>query len=190
MINLGVAIAGGGGKRRKDDFYPTPWEATVALLEEVEFPERIWEPACGDGAMVKALQSYGHDVTATDIVRREPYKLLADFLDSEDSIFQPANPFAIVTNPPFKLAEEFIRKALSFTPVVAMLLKATYPNAADRIKLFEEHPPSRVMPLTRRLDFTGGGNPTMDCTWFVWGTEPKPLTLLRKPGPEKHPVLR
>ena len=25
-----------------------------------------------------------------------------------------------------------------------------------------------MLPITFRLDFRGGGNPTMDCTWFVW----------------------
>ena len=62
-----------------------------------------------------------------------------------------------------------------------MLLKATFPNAAKRIALFEEHPPSRVLPLGWRLDFTGGGNPTMDCTWFCWGVEGVPYRVLSKP---------
>lgn len=39
---------------------------------------------------------------------------------------------AIVTNPPFSLAEEFIRRALSITPNVAMLLKQTYWNVGGR----------------------------------------------------------
>lgn len=189
MINIGAALAGGGGKRREGDFYPTPWEATVALLEEVKFPDFIWEPACGDGAMAEVLTAYGHTVAATDVVHRGyGAELTSCFLTGKTRVAQKV--FGIVTNPPFKLAEEFIRKALSYTPSVAMLLKATYPNAADRVALFEEHPPSRVLPLTWRLDFTGGGNPTMDCTWFVWGVEGPPLTLLRKPKPEMNPVLR
>lgn len=187
MINLGAALAGGGGKRREGDFYPTPWEATVALLEEVKFPKRIKEPACGDGAMACVLEAYGYTVEASDIADHG-YGGRQDFLTHEPVLKSEA--WGVITNPPFKLAEEFVRRALRITSKVAMLLKATYPNAADRIKLFSEHPPSRVLPLTWRLDFTGGGAPTMDCTWFVWGIEGPPLTLLRKPKPEMNPVLR
>lgn len=36
--------------RDPDDFYPTPPQATHALLKIESFRGRIWEPACGDGA--------------------------------------------------------------------------------------------------------------------------------------------
>jgi hypothetical protein len=178
MNNLGVALAGGGGKRRKDDFYPTPAEATIALLDEVSLPECVWEPACGDGAMCNVLLSRGHIVAASDLVNRGYGLGGKDFLLERSG---PAKKFATVTNPPFKLAEEFIRHALKFTPIVCMLLKATFPNAAKRIALFEEHPPSRILPLGWRLDFTNQGAPTMDCTWFCWGVDGSPFKVLRKP---------
>lgn len=188
MINI-IASLGGVGERRKDDFYPTPWEATVALLEEVKFPFIVQEPACGDGAISEVLRAYGHNVISTDIRDHGYADMLAcfDFLALERGA---GVKHAIITNPPFNQAKAFILKALSFTPIVAMLLKADYPNALDRLDLFEKHPPSHVLPLTWRLDFTGAGSPHTNCTWFVWGTEPKPMTLLRKPGPEMNPVFR
>lgn len=94
---------------------------------------------------------------------------------------------AIVTNPPFKLAAEFIRRAHELkTPVVAMLLKSQYWHAQSRAALFEEFPPSHVLALTWRPDFCfgqRGGAPTMECLWTVWtegDTETK-YRILRKP---------
>src|ERR1700728_823481 len=41
------------------DFYPTPDWATRALIDNEPFVGRIWEPACGDGTMVKVLRDTG-----------------------------------------------------------------------------------------------------------------------------------
>lgn len=174
--------------RRESDFYPTPPDVTVALLEWLDLPDpahhtTIWEPACGDGAMSNVMRGYGFRVVASDI-RTEGIDPLGtggkDFL-----AFQPAgwrynleyvDPMPptmwVITNPPFNLAEEFIRKALATTPNVAMLLKSQFWHAQSRAKLFGEHPPSAVLPLTWRPDFLAGekgGAPTMDCLWTVWG---------------------
>ncbi|MEP6826876.1 MAG: hypothetical protein ABJA10_02250 [Aestuariivirga sp.] len=178
--NLGVAINGGGGSRRELDFYATPWEATAALCEAVPLPMVIWEPACGDGAMSEVLKDHDVAVISTDIKNRGYRSQIwaKDFLKVR---LDDVGCQAIVTNPPFALAEEFIRHALKFTPKVAMLLKATFANAAKRRPLFEQHPPSHVLPLTWRLDFTGGGAPTMDCTWFVWGYPGQVFRPLPKP---------
>ena len=45
------------------DFYPTPRWATYALIDNEKFNGRIWECACGDGAMSEVLQETG-DVEA------------------------------------------------------------------------------------------------------------------------------
>lgn len=167
MKSLGVAMVGGHGARSKDDFYPTPSAATDALCRSgLLWPNlnMAWEPACGDGAMAKVLERNGYDVIATDLVDRG-YGSQIDFLEAKELLAS-----TIVTNPPFNLAERFIRHALGLkAKQVAMLLKSQFWHAAGRLPLFTESPPSVVAPLTWRLDFTGGGAPTMDCAWVVWG---------------------
>ena len=54
------------GKRRKSDFYETPYSITRHLLNVEAFPSQILEPACGDGAVVKVLEESGYDVTSYD----------------------------------------------------------------------------------------------------------------------------
>lgn len=180
-MNLGVALAGGNGKRRRDDFYPTPAEATHALMLKCGpwIPAEVHEPACGDGAMARVIESYGRRVIATDLVFRGYGRGGIDFLA------RPPAAASVITNPPFKLAKAFIDHALAHDPdFFAVLLKATFWNAADRYDLLDARPPKLTLPLTWRLDFTNGGAPTMDCTWFAWGRlipEGLPPMPLRKP---------
>ena len=156
-------------KRKPADFYPTPPDVTVALVEWIGLRDDlvIWEPACGDGAMSNVLRRYSKDVIATDL--REDVtggKGGIDFLQA-DTI----QADWVITNPPFSIAAEFIQKALSITPNVAMLLKATYWNAKGREPLFRARPPSWILPLTWRpafLESERGKSPLMDVMWCVW----------------------
>jgi hypothetical protein len=63
-----------GLEREKDDFYPTPPEPTRALLhaeiDRLRDFGTIWEPAAGDGAMVREMESVGLTVRASDLVDR------------------------------------------------------------------------------------------------------------------------
>ncbi len=54
-----LQLTGGGKKekRRELDFYPTPPDVTIALMEFLALSRKsiVWEPACGDGAMSKVM---------------------------------------------------------------------------------------------------------------------------------------
>ena len=158
-ISKTSAIVGGGGERRAMDFYPTPPEVTVALLRFLHIPRSsvIWEPAAGDGAMADVLERFGYDVIRTDI------QTGVDFLTAEDRLCD-----WIITNPPFKGAEEFIRRAARTGKPFAFLLKCQYWHAAKRTQLFRDNTPSFILPLAWRPDFTGEGNALMDMAWNVW----------------------
>lgn len=166
-------ITGGNSAvgRRKSDFYPTPPEVTVALMEFLNLPKwtTIWECAAGEGDMVKAIRSCGYGtVYGTDIAEG------FDFLSPETIRRLFVGFDWIITNPPFARAEEFIRRAASLEKPFAFLLKSQYWHAASRAKLFEELPPSYILPLTWRPDFffkeEHGGSPLMDVMWCVWLT--------------------
>lgn len=143
----------GGNTVRKDrrelDFYPTPANVTIALMEWMrqristfETPCTIWEPACGDGAMVKVLKNYNHSVISTDI------QMGQDFLKMPSVVCD-----AIITNPPFEFAEDFIRKACVDAPIVAMLLKSQYWHRRKSVNLFNTYKPQYNLALTWRPDF-------------------------------------
>lgn len=159
--------------RKPADFYPTPSDVTYSLLPYIEpvlpVGSRVWEPACGDGAMSTVLESAGYDVVSTDLREDSGYgRGGVDFL-AENS---PTGAIdAVITNPPFNVAHAFIEHAMHHAPVVAMLLKSQYWHAARRLALFEKHPPTQVLALTWRPSFLEkerGSSPLMDVMWVVW----------------------
>ena len=99
MDNLTASRIAGGNtayKRVASDFYPTPPEATVALMDFLDLPKgtKIWEPACGQGHMVKVMEQMGYAVIGTDIQFGDDF-LKALLMDCE----------WIITNPPFSQSE-------------------------------------------------------------------------------------
>lgn len=181
QTDLQLTCANNKGNRRALDFYPTPPEATIALMNFLKLDHcTIWECACGDKEMTKVLESYGHNVISTDIATGD------DFLKTNIKCN------AIITNPPFNRSAEFIEKAVKEVNVVAFLLKSQYWHAKKRLELFNRIPPSYVLPLTWRPDFlwkerknNKKGSPTMEVAWSVWikgdiNTKYRPLL---KPNP-------
>lgn len=131
--------------RIPNDFYPTPPEATRALLSVEKFDGDIWEPACGNGQIAKILGQHGHAVIATDLHAYGVGTSGIDFLDEQ-------HPRAkhIVTNPPYGsgLADAFICKALSLTRAtggkVAMLLNMASLCHPIRTAFWHASPPARI----------------------------------------------
>lgn len=171
-------------ERKPADLYPTPVDGTESLipvLKAMKRPDgqpikRVWEPACGDGRLARVLEWHGFEVIATDLREYPGFGTGGlDFLcenPEEKWGWDIGEIDAIVTNPPFSLAEEFIRRALSITPNVAMLLKQTYWNVGGRSTgLWFDHMPDLELKLTWRLAFLAkerGNSPLMDCMWNVW----------------------
>jgi hypothetical protein len=157
--------------REKDDFYPTPPEGTRALLCVEKFDGPIWEPACGDGAIVNVLRDAGYEVIATDLVDRGCGESRIDFLMEHRSLAPD-----IVTNPPFKYVEAFIAKALELTTgKVAMLARLALLEGAARREMFESTPLARVWVFSRRLAISRSGEVwrskqggMVAFAWFVW----------------------
>lgn len=175
LSSVASAIVGAMQKweRKPADFYPTPPDVTYSLLDHIvemlPLGSLVLEPACGDGAMAKALEDCGYDVYGCDLREDSGYgDGGVDYLETD---FSDLGYDAVITNPPFNIADKFIRHSMKQAPVVAMLLKSQYWHAAKRRKLFEDHPPAKVLPLTWRPSFLEkerGSSPLMDVIWVVW----------------------
>lgn len=162
------------------DFFPTPPWATRALCRHVLAPLvgtsrslaflTAWDPACGDGAMAKPLAEYFANVEASD-VHAYGFGRVDDFL-----IPTPLRPRPdwIITNPPFRLGEQFARKALEIASHgVALLVRTAFLESRDRFKLYSEHPPAVVAQFVERVPMVKGrlqrdaSTATAYC-WIVW----------------------
>lgn len=165
-----MALNGGGpaDARSAGDHYPTPKECTIALMEILELPflSVIWEPACGRGDISNVLIDYDACVYSTDLIDYGYGIGGCDYFTE----MAPVGLDAIITNPPFTLAAQFIEKAVQEAPIVAMLLKSQYWHAKSRLTLFRKHTPKYILPLTWRPQFqeSRGGSPVMEVAWTVW----------------------
>ena len=167
-----VAWIGSGNpqKRQKDDFYPTPPEATYSLLEKEEFNGEIWECACGNGAISKILKEKNYNVYSSDLIDRGYGETNIDFLKSYRKTDN------IITNPPFKLGTEFVYQACHLAnKKVAMLCRINFLEGVARGKMFKNTPLKTVYVFSRRITFTnpdsgkkshGGG--MLAFAWFIW----------------------
>lgn len=152
--------------RDVNDFFPTPPEATHALLLKEKFNGPIWECANGEGHLSNVLIKDGYEVKTSDITTG------TDFLQ-QTSTFEN-----IVTNPPFSLATEFATHAKSLASrKVALLLRLAFLESQKRHQFFldKKFPLKTVYVFSKRIRMaknilmkTGGMVPY---AWFVWDRE-------------------
>ena len=154
-----------GYARKERDCYETPEWVTLALLPHI--PKRIieiYEPAAGSGQMVRALAKSGLLIGADDISEGR------DFLECS----LDCSRVAIVTNPPYGLAQQFIEKAIGLTfphGWVAMLLRTDFDHAKTRAHLFSGSSEfAKKLVLLRRIRWfeDSRGSPSFNHAWFIW----------------------
>ena len=116
----------------------------------------------------------------SDLINKEykpinaKYKYGEDFLrDRENKEFN----CDIVTNPPYKYAEMFVRQSLKLVKegrYVCMFLKLTFAESQSRKKLFDEFPPIRIWVSSSRIncpknaDFSDKTSSAVCYSWYVW----------------------
>jgi hypothetical protein len=166
------------------DLYQTPAVAVEALLRVEQLPHCIWEPAAGKGAIVHVLRDHGHAVIASDIYDYGGLHFVRDFL-GESKV--PTGCEAIITNPPFQIAEPFVAHALELCPRVVMLLRLAFMESERRTGILEGCGLARVhtfrkrLPMMHRDQWAGRkANSRMAFAWFVWDRAHRgPTTISR-----------
>lgn len=159
-----------------DDFPTPPW-ATRALLEHIIERETkgkgltVLEPACGRGHMAQALGEYFDVVHASDI-HDYGYGQQADFLSG---VYSTGQFDWVITNPPFKLAEDFIHRALPLAKRgVAVLVRTVFIESVGRFnRMFQQRPPSKFAQFTERVPMVKGrvdgkASTATGYAWVVW----------------------
>jgi hypothetical protein len=153
------------------DYFPTPPWATRALCEQLGDTRTLtaWEPACGEGHMAAALADYFGEVFASDV---------HDYGGNEVSDFLwPTDRTAdwIITNPPFRLAQEFALTGLERAREgVALLVRTAFLEGVGRYRdLFARKPPALILQFTERVPMHKGrlvenGSTATAYCWIVW----------------------
>lgn len=160
-----------------DDFPTPPWATRALLYYAVpsETPMKTLsclEPAANRGYMVKALREYFGEVQASDVHDYGNGGTVRDFLDDP----YPAKSFDwVITNPPFRLAEDFILRSLEVSRVgVAMLVRTMFVESRGRYRnLFTPYPPARVAQFVERVPMVKGrldkeASTATGYCWMIW----------------------
>ncbi len=155
---------------RGHDLYETPEVATRTILKAEPLPHRIWEPACGRGAIARVLSGAGHYVHATDI---EDYGYGTGGLDFFAYSEAPEGVECILTNPPYKHVTEFIGHGLTLCPKVIVLCRLALIEGAKRQKIFTHcarvHAFVNRLPMMHRDGWQGPKSSSATAfAWFVF----------------------
>jgi hypothetical protein len=155
-----------------DDFPTPPW-ATRALCEWIGDGAAdcaVREPAANRGHMVRPLLEYFDRVEASDI---HDYGVL---LPVRDYLFGPiVHTDWTITNPPFRLAAQFIQRALETSDCgVAMIVRTSFLEGVTRHRdLFSVTPPTDILQFSERVVMHRGklsakGSTATSYCWLVW----------------------
>ena len=162
--------------RKSLDDFPTPPWATRALLAEIR--KRGWdlgltcrEPAANRGHMVKPLREQFASVDAADIHDYGAGFPVQDFLFGP----MPDQVDWSITNPPFRLAEQFIARMHATSSIgCAVLVRAAFLEGVNRhASLFSRLPPRLILQFTERVVMHRGrlsadGSTATAYCWLVW----------------------
>lgn len=158
-------------ERQSEDYYATHPSVIKPLFERESFHIEIWECACGEGHLSKAMDGE-KEVFSTDIIDRGFGDGQIDFL-KEDIKWHGD----IITNPPYKYAQEFVEKSMEIlreNGKVAMFLKLQFLEGQKRSKLFKKYPPKTVYVFSKRQacamngEFDKYGVSAVAYAWYVW----------------------
>lgn len=131
-----------GAQRIESDFYPTPEAAFKPLLPFIMAVGcEVWEPAAGDGRLIKWMRAAGIDCAGSDLT------------EGRDFLLDRERRKTIVTNPPFSLAQEFADHAIAHAEHVFLLLRLNFLGAQHRRDWWRQHEPSALFILSERPDF-------------------------------------
>lgn len=184
-----------------DDFPTPPW-ATRALMEHVILPHlglvgrmrvkemTCWEPAANRGHMAFPLREYFGRVLASDVHDYAGLFGAIDFLmpGTEPPSVSISGCDFVITNPPFRLAEQFIERARSFKgwQGTAMLVRTAFLEGVGRWeRIYSINPPTIVAQFVERVPMVKGrltatGSTATAYCWLVWlaNRDPQPMTWI------------
>lgn len=158
-----------------DDFPTPPW-ATRALLEFLgkqgfTAGGKAREPAANRGHMVRPLAEWFDTVDASDVHDYGAGFPVQDYLFGPD----PELVDWTITNPPFRLAEDFIARAMRTSREgCAFILRSAFLESVGRFeRLFSQRPPTFVLQFSERVVMHKGrlapeGSSATAYAWLIW----------------------
>ena len=153
-------------KEKEDEFY-TPKEAIEPILKYLDKDKLYWECTdFGNSNIRKVLVENGYKIIAT---RKEEFDFLKD-----DPLF---NFDVIITNPPYSIKDEFIKRCYELGKPFLLLLPITALSGKERNKLYKKNGLELII-LNKRINFMKDkNNVSFNTSWFCHGICKKQLNF-------------
>jgi len=141
----------------------TPHYAIDPLLPYLDPRWTIWEPASGEGQIVRKLQQCGFCVIGTDILTG------TNFFETELDSWQ-----CQVTNPPYSIKYDWLKRSYALGLPFALLLPLETLGTKSGQQLFEKYG-IEIILLDKRVNFKmpnlgySGSGAQFPTAWFTWG---------------------
>ena len=154
-------------KNEKNDELYTPDYAIKPLLKYLPKNKIIWECTdFGNSNITKVLRQNGYKVIST---HKKDFDFLIDNANFEFDM--------IITNPPYSLKDEFIKKCYEYKKPFCLLLPITSLEGIERGKMFRENS-VELLVLDRRCNFIYNNakkSNWFNTSWFCWNILPRQL---------------
>ena len=155
-------------KRKNLDFYATPYEAVVPLLRHLPWGTLFDEPCAGDRALVRHLESDGHQCArASDISDEHP----VDALDIKAS---GAKMF--ITNPPWsrEFLHDLIMHLSSILDTTWLLIDADWVHTKQSAPYMSR---CRKIVSVGRVKWFGNMTGKDNCAWHLFSKREGPTAF-------------
>lgn len=164
----------------------TPAYALDPLIRFLPRSWKIWEPAAGQGHIVRELRRTGYTVVATELALMDPTERVCgqeigyglDFFTSVAQSFS-----AIVTNPPYSIKPQWIRRCYELGAPFALLVPVETIGTGEVQRMMAEYG-AELLLLDKRVNFYmpnkgDAGSAQFPVLWFCWRILPAPIVYGR-----------
>lgn len=153
-------------KNEKNDELYTPEYAIIPLLKYLPKNTTIWECTdYGKSNITKVLKENGYEVITT-------HKNKFDFLQDKPNF----NFDMIITNPPYSLKDDFIKKCYEYNKPFALLLPITSLEGVERGNYWRKYGIDLLI-FDRRVEYMNKSC-YFNTSWFCYKILPKQLLFL------------
>ena len=151
-------------ERLENDSYPTPIYSLEPLLERIDFSKvnSFLEPCTGDNRIFDRIPLPSESKYWAELRKGVDY-LTTEFKDID----------LIVTNPPFSISLDFIKKSLTEAKTVCYLQRLNWLGSKARKDFWNNNTPDKIFVLSKRPQFKkelglSGGTDSTEYCWFIW----------------------
>jgi hypothetical protein len=157
-------------ERRERDFYPTPYEAVVPLLDHLMPRTLFVEPCAGDGVLVSHLHRHGHHcVSASDIEPQDPSVKALNVFSAQIGQGQ-----CFITNPPWdrSILHQIIDHLSAQAPTW-LLFDADWMHTKQAVPYLDR---LEAIVSVGRVKWIAGSKMTGkdNCCWYLFRNDPYP----------------